>query len=168
MKKELDYEGMLLCSYQGKLFEKSYDLNCSSAIFLRRFINSHLLDEIDLNTTINKTLDEDEGIASIISQFGPIDYGKNKYSKESLFWMGYIYRYISYTRDISTRTLFSLFHHELLNAIYYPYHSQDPEVVVQYLLKINGLQEDDLDKNNRFKFYLLKLNKDNSSSSQRK
>lgn len=32
--KEFDHEGLILAEFQGKLFEKSYELNCSSPIFL--------------------------------------------------------------------------------------------------------------------------------------
>ncbi len=35
--REFDHAGLLLAEYQGKLFEKSTDLNCSSPIFIRRF-----------------------------------------------------------------------------------------------------------------------------------
>ena len=45
--REFDHSGLLLAEYQGKLFEKSYDLNCSAEIFLRSFIHSHLATQVD-------------------------------------------------------------------------------------------------------------------------
>ena len=47
--KEFDHEGLILAEFQGKLFEKSYELNCSSPIFFRRFLHSELLKKIDKN-----------------------------------------------------------------------------------------------------------------------
>ena len=35
--KEFDHTGLLLAEYQGKLFEKSTELNCSSAVFFEDF-----------------------------------------------------------------------------------------------------------------------------------
>ena len=107
--RKFDHNGLLLAEYQGKLFEKSYDLKCSTGIFIRRFIHSNLLNTLDRNNPALLSLDVNEGISSIIEQFGDTDYGKTKYSKSALFWMGYIYRYISYTREVSTRFVMNLF-----------------------------------------------------------
>ena len=46
--KEFDHTGLLLAEYQGKLFEKSTDLDCSTAIFIRRFLYSDLLKKLDM------------------------------------------------------------------------------------------------------------------------
>lgn len=40
---------IILVSYQAKLFEKSTDLNCSSPVFLRRFLCSDLVNILDEN-----------------------------------------------------------------------------------------------------------------------
>ena len=103
--REFDHNGLLLAEYQGKLFEKSYDLNCSTGIFLRRFLHSHLVAQLDANNPAIVSLDPTEGIRSITEQFGDTTYGKTKYSQNSLFWLGYMYRYISYTRGQFTKLL---------------------------------------------------------------
>ena len=33
--RKFNHEGLLLAEYQGKLFEKSSELNCSTAIFMK-------------------------------------------------------------------------------------------------------------------------------------
>ena len=47
--KNFDHNGLLLAEYQGKLFEKSTELDCSTGIFLRRFLHSDLLEKLDTN-----------------------------------------------------------------------------------------------------------------------
>ncbi len=47
--REFDTNGLRLAEYQGRLFELSRDLDCSTAIFLRRFRNSDLLMKLDKN-----------------------------------------------------------------------------------------------------------------------
>ena len=47
--RKFDHNGLLLAEYQGKLFEKSTELNCSTGIFMRRFLHSHLLKKLDTN-----------------------------------------------------------------------------------------------------------------------
>ena len=45
--KEFDHDGLLLAEFQGKLFEKSADLHCSTAVFIRRFLHSDYLKKLD-------------------------------------------------------------------------------------------------------------------------
>ena len=77
--RKLDSEGLLLAEYQGKLFEKSYDLSYSTPIFMRRFKYSELVKLLDENTTAFVSLNVKEGIDSINEQFGESSYGKIKY-----------------------------------------------------------------------------------------
>ena len=149
--REFDHNGLLLAEFQGKLFEKSSELNCSSAIFIRRFLHSELLKKLDTNNPSFLSLDANEGIKSISEQFGESDYGKTKFSPAALFWIGYMYRYISYTRDVSTKFTMELFPYRQMNEVYFTFHTQDPEWCVQSLLEINCLHEEIFDNNFRLK-----------------
>lgn len=147
--KEFDHNGLMLAEYQGKLFEKSAELDCSSSIFMRRFLHSELLNDLDNNKSIS--FDINEGINSILEQFGDSSYGKEKYSKAALFWIGYMYRYIAYTREQETSYIMKLFNHKQMNNVYYSYHTQDPEWCIKSLLNLNGMPEYTFDKNSRLK-----------------
>ena len=149
--KKFDHNGLLLAEYQGKLFEASVALDCSSAVFIRRFLHSELLKQLDNNNPALLSLDVTEGMNNIQEQFGKSSYGKNKYSAEAMFWMGYLYRYISYTREIPTKLLFKLFDYRQMNEVYYTFHTQSPEWCVENLLELNHLTEDVFDKNYRLK-----------------
>lgn len=149
--RDFDHNGLLLAEYQGKLFEKSNELNCSTGVFIRRFLHSDLLKKLDTNKTLYISLDVSEGLNSILKQFGDSDYGKEKYSKSALFWMGYMYKYISYTREQTTKFVMKLFHYKQMNDVYYSFHTQDPEWCIQSLLEINNLTENIFDNNLRLK-----------------
>lgn len=149
--RQFDHNGLLLAEYQGKLFEKSNELNCSTGVYIRRFLHSHLLKRLDTNNPSSLSLDVTEGNNSILEQFGDSDYGKVKYSKSSLFWMGYMYRYISYTREQSTKFIMKIFSYKQMNDVYYSFHTQDPEWCIQSLLEINNLTESVFDNNIRLK-----------------
>lgn len=149
--RNFDHNGLLLCEYQGKIFEKSYELNCSTPIFIRRFLHSDLLIELDKNDSALVSLDPNEGIDDILEQFGDSDYGGLKYSKASLFWIGYIYRYISYTREQSTSFVMKVFDYRQLNDVYYAYHTQDVEWCITNLLDLNELDKNIFDNNYRLK-----------------
>ena len=149
--REFDHDGLLLAEYQGKLFEKSAELGCSTAVFLRRFLHSDLVKKMDMNDAASLSLDVNEGIHSIQNQFGDSDYGKTKYSKSALFWIGYMYRYLSYTREVTTKFVMNLFPYKQLNEVYYSFHTQDPEWCVKSILEMNGLNEGVFDNNLRLK-----------------
>ncbi|MCQ2528093.1 MAG: antitoxin [Saccharofermentans sp.] len=147
--REFDHNGLLLAEYQGKLFEKSEEMECSSPIFIRRFLHSNLLKSLDSDLYIS--FDVNEGIQSVLVQFGDTTYGKVKYSKAALFWMGYMYRYIAYTREQPTSFIMKLFDHKQMNAVYYSYHTQDPEWCIASLLDLNNMSEEIFDNNWRLK-----------------
>ena len=147
--KAFDHKGLLLAEHQGKLFEKSAELDCSTAVFLRRFFHSDYLKKLDQNEVASLSLDVNEAIASIENQFGASTYGKTKFAKSALFWIGYMYRYISYTRQVSTKFVMRLFPYQQLNDVYYSFHTQDPEWCVRSLLEMNGKSEDIFDPNKR-------------------
>ena len=149
--REFDHNGLLLAEYQAKLFEKSYELPCSSAVFLRRFQHSNLLKRLDANNAALLSPNVMDGIDDITEQFGPTESGKVRFSKDALFWMGYMYRYIAYTRDNSTPFIMRLFPYKQLNELFYTYHTQDPEWCVRSLLELHGLTEDYFDCNYRLK-----------------
>lgn len=149
--KNFDHNGLLLCEFQGKIFEKSAELDCSSSVFLRRFLHSNLSKALDDNTNSNLSLDAEEGLSQITNEFGDSTYGKIKYSKSSLFWIGYLYRYISYTREQSTKFVMQIFPYKQLNDVYYTFHTQDPEWCIRNLLEMNKLNEYVFDNNFRLK-----------------
>lgn len=65
--------------------------------------------KLDENNVALLSLDVNEGLNDILNQFGNSNYGKVKYTKNTLFWIGYMYRYIAYTRGESTKFVMSLF-----------------------------------------------------------
>lgn len=149
--RKFDHNGLLLAEYQGKLFEKSVELNCSTGIFVRRFIHSDLLKKLDANNPVLVSLEVNEGIKSITEQFGETDYGKDKYSAEVMFWMGYMYRYIAYTREVSSKFVMDLWDYKKMNSLYYSFHTQDTEWCVRSMLEMINFTEDIFDNNYRLK-----------------
>ena len=161
MNKVLDKNGLLLCEYQAKIFEESTKLNCSSKIFLRRFINSSFTkDKLDKNDSDFLTLQVIDCFNSLKDEYGPFHYGKTKYNPSSLYWLGYITRAISYFYNINTRLVNELLpFNEIINR-YYVYHTLSIELAIEELISSYNLSEKDFDINERFKnIYRLKIEK---------
>ena len=154
--KTFDHDGLLLAEFQAKIFEKSVDLDYSTPVFIRRYLHSNVLKKLDENNPQKLSLDVLEAINSINEQFGYSNYGKEKYSKSSMFWIGYIYRYISYTREQTTKFVVKLFPYKLLDRLYYVYHTQDMEWCISNLLEIQGFTDEIFDNNKRLKNIIKK------------
>ena len=161
--REFDIDGLLLAKYQGKIFEKSVDrFDCSSKIFLRRFYHSKLISILDEGEAGLVDLNADKALDSIEEEFGETHYGKEKYSKESLYWLGYLYRYISYTRRINSQLLMKTFPYEKIVNLYSTLKNVDIESCINYLLNNFNLDKDFFDPNYRFKLAYQKQKNSNN------
>lgn len=143
----IDETGLKLCKIQADIFAESiYKAECSSLIFLRRFMNSSVAKRMDEGGFLFEACDINEIFAQINSEFGESSYGKEKYSVEELYWIGYIYRYWCYTYNKTSKQIYNTVKPKELRDLYYPYHSLDPAQAIDRILEAKGLREDDLVK----------------------
>lgn len=153
LNREFDKNGLLLAEYQAKLFERSVDeIGSSSAMFIRKFSKSELANDLDLNESVFVDPEVRFGIERLIKEFTFKANQKStvKYNKEAMFWMGYMYRYICYTRNIPTSLAIKLFDYKMLYSNYYVYHTQSPEWVISNLLDNINETESIFDINYRY------------------
>jgi hypothetical protein len=88
---------------------------------------------------------ESENCFAILEkEFGPFSYGKEKFSEEELFWIGYLYRYWAYTYGESSKRLYKTIGPKSLRNVYLPYHTLDPANAIARLLETRGIVEKDL------------------------
>lgn len=140
-----DETGLKLCRIQAELFELSAKkLACSSAIFLRRFMLSKVAARMDQDGFLYEACTKDGILQEIEEEFGETDYGKEKYSTEEMYWMGYLYRYWCYTYEKSSKQVYRLMKPSELRQLYYPYHSLDPAQAIERILESKNLREEDL------------------------
>ena len=150
--REFDKNGLLVATFQAKLFEESIaKTNYSSPLFLRRFKYAEATKELDNKHPSLLDLNRNIFFKRIKEEFGESDYGEEKYDKATMYWLGYIYRYICYTRQCSTKFIFDLIPPSELKDHYYVYHTQSEEWVINRILENKGLTEDVFDKNERMK-----------------
>lgn len=150
--KKLDNDGLSLCKYQGNIFEQSVTKFAgSSPIFIRRFCKSDFASKLDRYPITTFSMDENEAFLSLDEQYGKTKYGQIKYDEEILYWLGYMLRYISYTRAVSTIFVYKTIPIKLLINGYSGYHTQSEEQVIASVLNILGLDESYFDPNVRLK-----------------
>lgn len=90
--KKIDKDGLLLCELQAKAFEDSADCtDVSSEIFIRRFMNSNVACLMDNGDFLQMNIQAKDVIERIDEEYGYSQYGSVKYTKNELYWIGYIY-----------------------------------------------------------------------------
>lgn len=142
--RKIDEIGLKLCKMQAEVFSASVkETNCSSLIFMRRFMNSGVAQRMDLGGFLFEACDVHQIIQEIETEFGESSYGKEKYSEAELYWIGYVYRYWSYTYQKTSKQIYKLIKPKELRGLYYPYHSLDPAQAIERILEAKDLDEKD-------------------------
>ena len=142
--KKIDKDGLLLCELQAKTFEMSIDATeVSSEIFIRRFMNSQISKSIDSCEILQTNMQAKDILERIEEQYGKSNYGSKRYTKNELYWIGYIYRYFSYTYEKSSVQIYKIVKPKELRALFLPYHTLDPSQAIERILEAKGLLLDE-------------------------
>ncbi len=137
---KIDKNGLLLCELQAKAFELSQEfMQTSSAIFIRRFMNSEVAKNLDKGVFLERSIEEKGILNRINEEYGISQYGKEKYTKNELYWIGYIYRYYAYTYNISSRQAYKKIKPKELRSLFLAYHTMDPKVAIERILESKNL-----------------------------
>lgn len=142
--KKIDEEGLKLCALQAEVFADSLTATqCSSLVFIRRFMNSEVATRMDRNGFLLEACDVTSIFNEVEAQYGPTSYGKERYGREELYWLGYLYRYWTYTYEKSSKQVYKQMKPKNLRKLYYPYHSLDPAQAIERILESSGSKEED-------------------------
>lgn len=142
--KKIDNDGLLLCEIQAETFEKSIDkLNSSSEIFIRRFMKSKIAGRLDNKSLLDTTIQPNDILQLLDEEYGPTNYGSVKYSHDEMYWIGYIYRYFSYTYDLLSSQVYKIVKPKELRGLFLPYHTMDPSQAIERILEAKGLLLDE-------------------------
>lgn len=142
--RKMNHYGLKLCQFQAELFQNSIEeTECSSGIFVRRFMHSDLAKRMDTDGFLFDATDLQDALSEIEIEFGRSDYGKIKYGSEELYWTGYIYRYWSYINEKSSKQIYKIIKPDELRKLYFSYHSLDPEQVIERIKESKGVKEED-------------------------
>ena len=144
--KQLEKDERILCELQGSIFEKSAtEYKTSSAIFVRRYMNSEYASTMDRMGFIDRPTNEKEAFESLNEQYGDSEYGSEIYSADELYWIGYIYRYWACLYDVPSRVIYKICNVRYMHRVYYAYHTLDPENAIARIFEAKGIStnEDD-------------------------
>ena len=148
--KKISKDGLLLCELQAETFENSIDkIESSSEIFIRRFMKSEIAKRFDNESVLESNIQANDVLELVIEQYGDSDYGSVKYTRNEIYWIGYIYRYFAFTYELTSAQVYKIVKPKELRGVFLPYHTMDPAQAVERILEAKGILMDENEELNR-------------------
>ena len=142
--RKINRDGLLLCNLQAKAFELAVDLTTvSSEIFIRRFMNSKIAKTLDNESILQSNIHEKDIIYILEEEYGKSNYGSVKFTHNEMFWIGYLYRYFSYTYELSSVQVYKIIKPKELRELFFAYHTMDTSQAIERILESKGLLYDE-------------------------
>ncbi len=159
---KIDRDGLLLCELQAKTFEISLQYTGSSSdIFIRRFMNSKVAKSLDNREILQTNIQPKDILERIEEQYGHSEYGSVRYSENELYWIGFLYRYFSYTYALSSVQVYKIVKPKELREVFLAYHTMDTSQAIERILEAKNLLLNDNEELNRQYEIFKKIRKEN-------
>lgn len=126
-----------LCDIQGRLFELSSDAGYDSACFARVFMYSRTAKELDEKYNRMQWAGEEYLLEEITANAGKkLKKSDEIFSKNVLYWIGYIYRYWHYYTNESSAEIYKQANVNTMKRNYMMFHTMAPELAIEDLKEI--------------------------------
>ena len=137
--KKISKDGLLLCKLQAEVFENSIEkMDTSSEIFIRRFMKSEIAKRFDNESVLESNIQANDVLELINEEYGISNYGSVKYTRNEIYWIGYIYRYFAFTYEMTSAQVY-----KELRGLFLPYHTMDPAQAIERILEAKGMIVDE-------------------------
>ena len=133
----MDEIALKLCDIQGRLFELSANQKYDSIKFIRVFMNSDVSRALDSKYNRMQWAGEEYLLDEVIGN-SKIEslVGGEVFSKDVLYWIGYIYRYWHYYSGEDSKKIYKQAPVEVMKRNYMMFHTMDPVLAIEDLKKI--------------------------------
>ena len=125
---------LALCELQGQLFQSAGEKGYDSEVFIRVFMTSDVAKDLDMKFNHLQWAgaayimsEMEENYAAELTQSGDV------YDAETLYWMGYIYRYWHFYTDESSKDIYTQAPAKTMRVVYLMYHTMSPELAIDRL-----------------------------------
>lgn len=140
----------ILCEIQAQAFKYSVKkLNYGSEIFIKRFMNSNIVTELDSEAFLDDSKTIFDIYDQINNEYGETSYGKTKYDSEMLGWIGYLYRFLCITYNLSSKQAYKLIKPKDFIDIYVSDNELESNDIINHLLSKKNIFFDEENAFNR-------------------
>ena len=115
----------------------------SSEIFIRRFMKSEIAKRFDNESVLESNIQANDILELINEEYGISNYGSVKYTRNEIYWIGYIYRYFASTYEMSSAQVYKIVKPKELRGLFLPYHTMDPAQAIERILEAKEMLVDE-------------------------
>ena len=127
-----------LCDIQGRLFELSADNSYESSTFIKVFMTSDVAKALDSTYNRMQWAGEEYLLEELTAIKGNHLIKKGEiYSKDILYWIGYLYRYWHFYKNESSVKIYKQAPAKIMKRNYLIFHTMAPELAIDDLKEIN-------------------------------
>lgn len=136
----MDSLELKLCDIQGRLFELSVTEGYDSEKFVPLFMNSDVAKALDSRYNRMQWAGEEYLLEELASE-GELVKGGNVISSETMYWIGYVYRYWHYLKCETSKKIYRQANIKTMCRNYMIFHTMDPELAIEDLIEIKKQKE---------------------------
>lgn len=134
----MDELQLKLCDIQGRLFELSADNNYGSANFVKVFMTSEVAKALDSTYNRMQWAGEEYLLEELVDVAGDkLSKEGEIFSKDILYWMGYLYRYWHYYTKEDSVKIYKQASVATMKRNYLMFHTMAPELAIGDLKEIS-------------------------------
>ena len=127
-----------LCDIQGRLFELSADNSYESSTFIKVFMTSDVAKALDFTYNRMQWAGEEYLLEELTAIKGNNLIKKGEiYSKDILYWIGYLYRYWHFYKNESSVKIYKQAPAKIMKRNYLIFHTMAPELAIDDLKEIS-------------------------------
>lgn len=133
----MDALKLKLCDIQGRLFELFSDTEYDVESLVKTFMNSEIAKNLDSEYNRMQWAGEEYLLEELIATCrGKLTAKHEDFSKDVLFWMGYVYRYWHFYTGEESHKIYKQAPFERMNVNYLMFHTMDVEMAIDDLKEI--------------------------------
>lgn len=126
-----------LCDIQGRLFELALTQGYDCPTFIKAFMNSQTAAALDDTYDRLHWAGEKYILEELNEEMDGLLKSNNTYSREVMYWTGYVYRYWHYYTEETSKQIYQIADAELMNSCWLGFHTLDVEMAIDDLHEIH-------------------------------
>lgn len=135
----MDSLQLKLCDIQGRLFELSAEKQYDSVAFIKAFMTSETAKALDSEYNRMQWAGEEYLLEEVVADAGDMLSADGEiFSKDILYWIGYIYRYWHYYNGEDSAKIYKQAPIDTMKRNYMMFHTMDPVLAIEDLKEIHN------------------------------
>ena len=124
---------LALCEMQAQLFVQSQEKGYASEAFIKAFMNSEVAEDLDMPFNHMQWAGTHYLMSRLEKEHADELARGECYDTETLYWMGYLYRYWHIYTGESSREILKQASAKTMRIVYLMYHTMSPEMAIDRL-----------------------------------